>query len=63
MADGNFNRSHLPTNSYKSGHEAGAAQMRSRAIKALREIIESSEWEMKDFEVEKIMEDFRGKLE
>lgn len=34
MADGNFNRSPLSTNSYQSGVRAGKASMRTMALKA-----------------------------
>ncbi|MBQ2122953.1 MAG: hypothetical protein II200_03055 [Bacteroidaceae bacterium] len=35
MADGNFNRSPLSTNSYQSGVRAGKAAMRTIALQAL----------------------------
>lgn len=34
MADGNFNRTHLPARPYQSGLNAGRAQMHTRALQA-----------------------------
>lgn len=43
MADGNFNRTHLPNRPYVSGINAGKAQMHTLAIKAFNKwMIEQS---------------------
>lgn len=62
MADGNFNRSHLPVNSYKSGHEAGTAQMRMRAIQAFRELLSSEAFQTDEKTKDALMSAFREKL-
>lgn len=36
MADGNFHRTHLPDTSFRSGLNAGKAQMHTLAIQAFR---------------------------
>ena len=39
MSDGNFNRTLLPKNELSAGIRAGKAQMRAKAEKAIKEII------------------------
>lgn len=65
MSDGNFNRSLLPKNELSAGIRVGKAQMRSKAEKAFRDILEEcfpdlSE-EKKETTLNLFMEKLRGK--
>lgn len=40
MADGNFNRTHLPYRPFQSGLNAGKAQMHTKAIRAFQQWLE-----------------------
>ncbi len=40
MSDGNFNRNLLPYRNYQSGVRAGQAAMRTRALNALRALLD-----------------------
>ncbi|MBR1889403.1 MAG: hypothetical protein IJ816_02120 [Alloprevotella sp.] len=62
MADGKYNQLHLPTNLYKSGHEAGQAQMRTKAQQAFRKILEENGWITDDAQKRAIEEEFRELL-
>ncbi len=37
MADGNYNRTHLPARPYQSGFNAGRAQMHTLAVRAFQQ--------------------------
>ncbi|MBO4397653.1 MAG: hypothetical protein J5805_03865 [Bacteroidaceae bacterium] len=41
MSDGNFNRALLPKNELSAGIRAGKAQMRTKAYKALEEVLKT----------------------
>lgn len=43
MSDGNYNRNLLPYNNYRSGFNAGRAQMQGKAIEAFRNWLVDSE--------------------
>lgn len=44
MADGNFNRTHLPARPYQSGINAGKAQMHTMAIKAFQQWLDEQNY-------------------
>ena len=62
MADGNFNRSPLTTNSYQSGVRAGKASMRTIALKAFEKHLEKQFTNISDEEKRKIITDFKESL-
>lgn len=54
MADGNFNKTHLPYRPFQSGVNAGRAQMHTLAIKAFKQWLEEqclNEEEMRKYEL------------
>lgn len=44
MADGNFNKTHLPYRPFQSGLNAGKAQMHTLAINAFKKWLEEQEF-------------------
>ena len=59
MSDGNFNTALLPHTPYASGLKTGRMQMRSRALAAMRQIMESHFPSLTPEERENIEEEFR----
>ena len=62
MSDGNFNRALLPSTPYRSGMKMGGQQMRGRAIEAFRNLIKERFPEMKEEELQELIEAFRRRL-
>ncbi len=62
MSDGNFNRALLPSTPYRSGMKMGGQQMRGRAIEAFRNLIKERFPELKEEELQELIEAFRRKL-
>ncbi|MBO5698850.1 MAG: hypothetical protein J6R79_02445 [Bacteroidaceae bacterium] len=62
MADGNFNRSPLATNSYQSGVRAGKATMRTLALNAFAKHIEENFKNASDEEKQTLLETFKACL-
>lgn len=61
MSDGNFNRNLLPYRNFQSGLRAGQAQMRTRALEALRELL--SRLDCTDEERRLLLADFTARLD
>ena len=59
MSDGNFNRALLPSTPYRSGMKMGQQQMRGKAIEAFRNLIKERFPEMKEEELQELIEAFR----
>lgn len=62
MSDGNFNRALLPSTPYRSGMKMGGQQMRGKAIEAFRNLIKERFPEMKEEELQELIEAFRRRL-
>ena len=62
MSDGNFNRALLPSTPYRSGMKMGGLQMRGKAIEAFRNLIKERFPEMKEEELQELIEAFRRRL-
>lgn len=62
MSDGNFNRALLPSTPYRSGMKMGGQQMRGKAIEAFRNLIKERFPELKEEELQELIEEFRRRL-
>ncbi|MCR5433732.1 MAG: hypothetical protein K6F20_04985 [Bacteroidaceae bacterium] len=62
MSDGNFNRALLPSTPYRSGMKMGMQQMRGKAIEAFRNLIKERFPEMKEEELQELIEAFRRRV-
>lgn len=62
MSDGNFNRALLPSTPYRSGMKMGQQQMRGKAIEAFRNLIKERIPEMKEEELQELIEAFRRRV-
>lgn len=62
MSDGNFNRALLPSTPYRSGMKMGQQQMRGKAIEAFRNLIKERFPEMKEEELQELIEAFRRRV-
>ena len=62
MSDGNFNRALLPSTPYRSGVKMGQQQMRGKAIEAFRNLIKERFPELKEEELQELIEEFRRRL-
>jgi hypothetical protein len=62
MADGNFNRSPLTSNSYQSGVRAGKAAMRTIALKAFEQHLNERLTNASDEEKQTILAEFKEHL-
>ena len=62
MSDGNFNRALLPSTPYRSGMKMGQQQMRGKAIEAFRNLIKERFPELKEEELQELIEEFRRRL-
>lgn len=62
MSDGNFNRALLPSTPYRSGMKMGGQQMRGKAIEAFRNLIKERFPELKEEELQELIEAFRRRL-
>ena len=62
MSDGNFNRALLPSTPYRSGMKMGGQQMRGKAIEAFRNLIKERFTELKEEELQELIEAFRRRL-
>lgn len=62
MSDGNFNRALLPSTPYRSGMKMGGQQMRGKAIEAFRKLIKERFPELKEEELQELIEAFRRRL-
>ncbi|MBR4297873.1 MAG: hypothetical protein IKT82_06770 [Bacteroidaceae bacterium] len=62
MADGNFNRSPLATNSYQSGVRAGKASMRTMALRAFEVHLSTHFQNASEEEREAMTQAFKGLL-
>ena len=62
MSDGNFNRALLPSTPYRSGMKMGQQQMRGKAIEAFRNLIKERFPEMKEEEIQELIEAFRRRV-
>lgn len=62
MSDGNFNRALLPSTPYRSGMKMGQQQMRGKAIEAFRNLIKERFPEMKEEELQELIEEFRRRV-
>jgi len=62
MSDGNFNRALLPSTPYRSGMKMGGQQMRGKAIEAFRNLIKERFPELKEEEIQELIEAFRRRL-
>ena len=59
MSDGNFNRALLPSTPYRSGMKMGQQQMRGKAIEAFRNLIKERFPELKEEELQELIEAYR----
>ena len=62
MSDGNFNRALLPSTPYRSGMKMGQQQMRGKAIEAFQNLIKERFPEMKEEELQELIEAFRRRV-
>lgn len=62
MSDGNFNRALLPSTPYRSGMKMGGQQMRGKAIEAFRNLIKERFPELKEEELQELIEAFRRRV-
>ena len=62
MSDGNFNRALLPSTPYRSGMKMGQQQMRGKAIEAFRNLIKERFPEVKEEELQELIEAFRRRV-
>jgi hypothetical protein len=62
MSDGNFNRALLPSTPYRSGMKMGQQQMRGKAIEAFRNLIKERFPELKEEEIQELIEAFRRRV-
>ncbi len=62
MSDGNFNRALLPSTPYRSGMKMGQQQMRGKAIEAFQNLIKERFPELKEEELQELIEAFRRRL-
>lgn len=62
MSDGNFNRALLPSTPYRSGMKMGQQQMRGKAIEAFRNLIKERFPELKEEELQELIEAFRSRV-
>ena len=62
MSDGNFNRALLPKNELSAGLRAGKAQMRARAGKALKSVLEHYFSDLSADTKESIIQEFMKEL-
>ena len=62
MSDGNFNRALLPSTPYRSGMKMGQQQMRGKAIEAFRNLIKERFPELKEEELQELIEAFRRRV-
>ena len=62
MSDGNFNRALLPSTPYRSGMKMGGQQMRGKAIETFRNLIKERFPELKEEELQELIEEFRRRL-
>ena len=62
MSDGNFNRALLPSTPYRSGMKMGQQQMRGKAIEAFRNLIKERFPELKEEELQELIEEFRRRV-
>lgn len=62
MADGNFHRSMLPSDSYRSGLRAGEARMRTRATQLLEILLSSSNLQITPEEHSRLLQEFHKRL-
>ena len=62
MSDGNFNRALLPSTPYRSGVKMGQQQMRGKAIEAFRNLIKERFPELKEEELQELIEEFRRRV-
>ena len=62
MSDGNFNRALLPSTPYRSGMKMGQQQMRGKAIEAFQKLIKERFPELKEEELQELIEAFRRRV-
>ena len=62
MSDGNFNRALLPKNELSAGIRAGKAQMRTKAEKAVKEVLMEHFPEIQAEDLERMQKCFMEKL-
>ena len=62
MSDGNLNRALLPSTPYRSGMKMGQQQMRGKAIEAFQNLIKERFPEMKEEELQELIEAFRRRV-
>ncbi len=62
MSDGNFKRSLLPYNDFRSGYKAGAAQMKQKAVLAFQSLFEESCESLNEVDRQQLLSLFLHKL-
>lgn len=62
MSDGNFNRALLPSTPYRSGMKMAQQQMRSKALKAFRNILKEKFPTLSDEELMALEKDFKERI-
>ncbi len=62
MSDGNFNRALLPSTPYRSGMKMAQQQMRSKALKAFRNILKGKFPTLSDEELMALEKDFKERI-
>ena len=58
MSDGNFNRNLLPYKNYQSGLRAGKAQMKIRAIAAMKAVLGDFATRLDEVQQKRVLEKF-----
>lgn len=62
MSDGNFNRNLLPYKNYQSGLRAGKAQMKIRAIAAMKQCLADLETMVSEEQRKEVLDNFIKEL-